>query len=36
MDNLEAVNAGILTSTLSKILTPGNAYTFAIDFTNDP
>ena len=36
MDDLEAVNAAILASELSSVLTPGKAYTFAIDYTNDP
>ncbi|HQJ88194.1 MAG TPA: hypothetical protein PLY91_06620 [Methanoregulaceae archaeon] len=36
MDDLEAVNTAILGHTLSSVLIPGKAYTFAIDFTNDP
>ena len=36
MDDLEAVNMAILASELSSVLTTGKAYTFAIDFTNDP
>jgi len=36
MDDLEAVNTAILTHHISSVLTPGEAYTFAIDNTNDP
>ena len=36
MDDLEAVNTAILASELSSVLTPGKAYIFAIDYTNDP
>ncbi len=36
MDDLEAVNTAILGHSLSSVLTPGRAYTFAIDYTNDP
>ena len=36
MDDLEAVNTAILGHALSSVLTPGRAYTFAIDFTHDP
>lgn len=36
MDDLEAVNTAILGHDLSSVLTPGKAYTFAIDYTNDP
>mgnify|MGYP003379977914 CR=1 FL=1 len=36
MDDLEAVNTAILGHAISSVLTPGRAYTFAIDYTNDP
>ncbi len=36
MDDLERVNTEILAYALSSVLTPGRAYTFAIDFTHDP
>jgi len=36
MDDLEAVNTAILGHALSSVLKPGRAYTFAIDYTNDP
>jgi len=36
MDDLEAVNSTILTHAISSVLKPGKAYTFAIDYTNDP
>ena len=36
MDDLEAANTIILTHQVSSVLTPGKAYTFAIDYTNDP
>lgn len=36
MDDREAVNTAFLGHALSSVLTPGKAYTFAIDFTNDP
>ena len=36
MDELEAVNTAILAHGVSSVLTPGEAYTFAIDYTNDP
>jgi len=36
MDDLEAVNSAILAHELSSVLKPGRAYTFAIDYTNDP
>ncbi|MEN6517703.1 MAG: hypothetical protein ABFC38_05865 [Methanospirillum sp.] len=35
MDDLETVNTAILSHALSSVLTPGKAYTVAIDFTND-
>ena len=36
MADLEAVNTAILGHNLSSVLKPGKAYTFAIDYTNDP
>ncbi|MEN6519340.1 MAG: transposase [Methanospirillum sp.] len=36
IDDLEAVNTAILGHALSSVLTPGTAYTVAIDFTHDP
>ncbi len=36
IDDLEAVNTAILTYQISSVLTPWEAYTFAIDYTNDP
>ena len=36
MDDLEAANSAILAHGVSSVLTPGEAYTFAIDYTNDP
>lgn len=36
MDDLEVANTTILTHQISSVLTPGKAYTFAIDYTNDP
>ena len=36
MDDLEQKSAAILTSLLHHVLTPGKAYQFAIDYTNDP
>ena len=36
MDDLEPVNTAILGHAISSVLTPGRAYTFAIDYTNDP
>ena len=36
MADLEAVNTAILGHNLSSVLTSGKAYTFAIDYTNDP
>lgn len=36
MDDLEQKSTVILTSLLHHVLTPGKAYQFAIDFTNDP
>jgi putative transposase len=36
MDDLESANVTILTHVISAILMPGKAYTFAIDYTNDP
>ncbi|HOT94010.1 MAG TPA: hypothetical protein PK089_02340 [Methanoregulaceae archaeon] len=36
MTDLETVNTSILGHALSPVLTPGKAYTFAIDVTNDP
>ena len=36
MADLEAVNTAILNHELSSVLKPGRAYTFAIDYTNDP
>ena len=36
MADLEAVNTAILSHELSSVLKPGRAYTFAIDYTNDP
>jgi putative transposase len=36
MDDLEAMNTAILTHRISSVLKPGEAYTFAIDYTNDP
>jgi len=36
MGELERKNTAILTSLLHHVLKPGNAYQFAIDYTNDP
>jgi len=36
MHDLETVNTAILGHKLFSVLTPGRAYTFAIDYTNDP
>lgn len=36
IDDLEAANTAILTYQISSVLTPGEVYTFAIDYTNDP
>ncbi len=36
MGKLEAMNTAILGHAISSVLTPGRAFTFAIDFDNDP
>jgi len=36
MDELEEKNTAILTHMADRVLKPGNAYQFAIDYTNDP
>ena len=36
MDDLEQKSTAILTHFVHHVLKPGNAYQFAIDYTNDP